>query len=73
MSAEVWWIAFFGGAIGYIWIKRPPLPKGSGKNTEWIRYELDPNRWRRYAYLYTLVCLGGITLTGAFQLQLGRA
>lgn len=62
------WVIFLIGFICYIWVKHPSLPKGSGKNAEWIHYDVDLRRWRRYAYFVTLFC---IIALGLIALQVG--
>jgi hypothetical protein len=63
---NVLWVIFLISSIAYLWVKRPPLPKGSGKNAEWIRYEVDPQRWQRYAYIVSFLCVATLGLI-AFQ------
>jgi len=48
-------ILFFLFSIVFIWVKKPPLPIGSGKNTKRIRYESDSSAWKKLASLYSLV------------------
>lgn len=47
------WMVFFTAALIWMWLFRPPLPKGSGRMTTWVRYEEQPKTWRAYAYLIT--------------------
>ncbi|MFZ6779898.1 hypothetical protein ACO0LD_23945 [Undibacterium sp. Ji83W] len=49
--------AFFIFGLGYIWVKKPPIPLTSGKNAIWVKYESEPDRWRKYAVIFSFLVL----------------
>lgn len=62
--SDILWTAFLTTMVAWIWLYKPPLPQGSGRNTVWIRYDEHPRKWKFYAYLITALtlCLGGVMI-----------
>ncbi|MFZ6723304.1 hypothetical protein [Undibacterium sp. Ji49W] len=55
-------IGFFVFGIGYLWLKTPAIPVGSGEKARWIKYESNASAWVKRAGMYTLLCLAVIVL-----------
>ena len=40
-------------AVVFIWVEKPNLPRGSGKNTTWVSYSANHREWVGLAVIFS--------------------